>query len=290
MEIWKCNYCDKEYKSSSARGVHYKLKHKQQYTCDKETNKTKKYICKYCNHVYSSRQSRHNHKKNCISIKEKNTYEELKIEINELKDKLNILLNKKKPVKNYNKDDNKQIINTNNASINNTTNNGIVNNTTNNIYNIINYGDENLNNILQSREMLKLLDEYKQRAIEESIKAVHFNTNRPEYKNIYITCLDNDIIYVYKDKEFIEASQKEIINKLINDHCNYIVKTIEDCKSDISNNDYNKIQEFINKIYFGNTEFKHHAFKEPFPTFRDYKIESVKLIIYKNTDKNKIKL
>jgi hypothetical protein len=303
MVIYKCNYCDREYKSSSARLLHYNTKHKEQYIQDKNNEKeqTKKYICKYCNHVYSSRQSRHNHKKNCNAIKETNKYNELKTEINELKDKLNSLLTNKKNIEKNNNITNNAPINnttnnapinntTNKAPVNNTTNNGTINNTTN-IINIVNYGDENLSNILQNSEMLKLLAQYKQRAIEESIKAVHFNDDRPEYKNIYITCLDSDIIYVYNQiaKNFVEASQKEVINTLINEHCNCIIKTIEESKKDISKNDYNRIHEFINRIYFGNTEFKHHDFKEPFPTFRDYKIASVKLIIYKNSNKiNKI--
>jgi hypothetical protein len=288
MDKFICEYCNNEYKSTNSRINHYKTKHLDEYIEKKNKKLEKKLNCSTCDKKLSDRSSKYRHEQLC---NKKTKIIELKNELKILTDKMDILLNSEnkiesKKLQNINKNNTINKINTNNAPINNTTNNGTVNNTTN-IINIVNYGDENLSKILQSGEILQLLAEYKQRAVEESIKAVHFNDDRPEYKNIYITCLDSDIIYVYNEiaKDFVEASQKEVINKLIDKHCNCIVKTIEEFKSEINIHDYNRIQDFINRIYFGDTEFKHRNFKEPFPTFRDYKIASIKLIIYKNSDK-----
>ena len=97
MSNYKCNYCDKEYKSYSARGLHYNLKHKLQYEKDKEQNKlNKQHKCPKCCKIFTSRQSKYNHKSFCKFIKEENNkinYEKLQIEINDLKNKLDRVLN-----------------------------------------------------------------------------------------------------------------------------------------------------------------------------------------------------
>jgi hypothetical protein len=97
MNNYKCNYCDKEYKSHSARGLHYNLKHKEQYEKNKIENKlNKEYKCNHCYKIFSSRQSKYNHKKHCNIIKEENNiinYKKLQSEINELKNKLEMVLN-----------------------------------------------------------------------------------------------------------------------------------------------------------------------------------------------------
>jgi hypothetical protein len=66
MKLYKCDYCEKEYKSLSARSLHYNLKHKEQYIRDKENNKNKKHTCNMCNKYFSCRQSKHVHKKTCL--------------------------------------------------------------------------------------------------------------------------------------------------------------------------------------------------------------------------------
>lgn len=97
MINYKCNYCDKEYKSHSARGLHYNLKHKEQYEKDKIENKlNKEYKCHKCNKTFSSRQSKYNHKKYCEFIKEENNiinYKKIQNEIKELNNKLDTVLN-----------------------------------------------------------------------------------------------------------------------------------------------------------------------------------------------------
>ncbi len=289
MDKFICEYCNREYKSSNSRSNHYKIKHKNEYIEHKHQKIEQRLNCSKCNKKLCDRYSKYRHEKICNNKVE---IEELQKSIKELTEKFNILLEKKN--KKHQTNINKQITdnsvnnthnttNTNNTT--NNTNNGTINNTTNNVINIINFGDEDLSKIFQNNELLKMLTEYRQRSLEESIKAVHFNDERPEYKNIYITCMNDDFIYIYKDPQFIEVNAKETINKLIDNHCNYMVKTLEECKSDISPTDYENIKKFIHRMYFDNNEFKHKDFEEKFPTFRDYKIASVKLIILKNSNK-----
>ena len=88
---------------------------------------------------------------------------------------------------------NKQIINNNNNNNNNSNNinNGII------INNIVKFGargpkrsshpcgSERLSEILTEAEMMKIT-KYINLSVNESIKMVHFNNKRPQYKNIRI--------------------------------------------------------------------------------------------------------
>ena len=57
-----CKFCNKEYKSYSARSVHYNLKHQEQHTKNKQDKKNN---CELCNKHFTSRQSKYYHKKKC---------------------------------------------------------------------------------------------------------------------------------------------------------------------------------------------------------------------------------
>ena len=141
MEKYNCNYCEKEYKSMSARSQHYNLKHKDEYVKDKLEKKNKKYNCEYCEKKYSTRQSCYYHRKKCNKIID-NKYIKLQNEVTELKNKLNNVLLESQKTPNIIQKINKQLIN---------------NGTINNITNIITFGNEDLNNILTQNEILEIL-------------------------------------------------------------------------------------------------------------------------------------
>ncbi len=285
MEIYKCNYCDKEYKSCSARGLHYNLKHKEEYTKDKETKKIN--ICEYCNKQFSSRQSKYFHKKTCKikdvdeSILDKN--EELMNENKQLKETINLLLqNYKTPPNNVQKINkqkiNKQLIN-----------NGTINNTINTI-NIIKFGTEDLKNIFTEKEILNILKNHKILSLEESIKAIHCNDARPEYKNIYITNLRNEYAYTFDGEKFVNVYKEAAVSELVNNHCDFIEETVETYKNKIPIEAYNILQKFINQMNDEDTQFTNYEINKTYPNYRKYKIESIKLLIFNNTDKNIIKV
>uniref|UniRef100_A0A6C0HVD7 C2H2-type domain-containing protein n=1 Tax=viral metagenome TaxID=1070528 RepID=A0A6C0HVD7_9ZZZZ len=278
MELYKCNYCDKEYKSISARGLHYNLKHKELYIKDKKNNKDKKiYMCEICNKEYSCRQSKYFHKKTC---KKSDDHQELINENKQLKETLNFLLqNNKKPSLLLQK------INT--GTINNGTINNTINNT--NTINIIKFGNEDLREIFTEKEILKILN-HKKFSLEESIKAVHCNDTRPEYKNIYITNLRNDYAYTFDGNKFINVYKEQAISDLVNEHCDFIEETVETYKNKIPKDAYKILQKFIEQMNDEDTEFTHHEINKTYSNYRKYKIESVKLLIFNNTDKNIIKV
>jgi hypothetical protein len=275
MELYKCNYCEKEYKSNSARGLHYNLKHKEQYIKDKES---KKNCCELCNKQCSSRQLKYYHKKTCKKLGEPilDKHEELINENKQLKETLNLLLQNCNKSPNFVQKINKQLIN-----------NGTINNT--NTINIIKFGNEDLREIFTEKEILKILN-HKKFSLEESIKAVHCNDTRPEYKNIYITNLRNDYAYTFDGNKFINVYKEQAISDLVNEHCDFIEETVETYKNKIPKDAYKILQKFIEQMNDEDTEFTHHEINKTYPNYRKYKIESVKLLIFNNTDKNIIKV
>ena len=281
MELYKCNYCEKEYKSYSSRSLHYNLKHKEQHIKNKQD---KKNSCNICNKPFSSRQSKYYHKKICKKLDNNESLldktEELIKENKQLKETLNLLLQN-------NKSSSKLIKKINNGTINNGT---INNNTVNNTINIIKFGTEDLKNIFSEKEILNILKNYRKLSLEESIKAVHCNDKRPEYKNIYITNLRNEFAYTFDGEKFINVYKEEAISELVNNHCDFIEETVETYKNKIPKDAYNILQKFINQMNDEDTQFTNYEINKTYPNYRKYKIESIKLLIFNNTDKNIIKV
>ncbi len=291
METYKCNFCDKKYKSNPARTFHYNLKHKEEYIKFKEhEKKNKQFTCEYCNNNFASRQSKYNHKTKCklfnqnienteiepIDTKNK-TIENLENKLQQLENTLNLILNNCKIHPKTLQKINKQLIN-----------NGTINNTINTI-NIIKFGDENFEEILKEQDIFKLFN-HKRLILEESIKAVHFNNERPEYKNIYITNLKSEYAYIYNGTKFIAVHKNEIIKDLIDNHMNFIEESIENYKNKISMEKYRELQKFIELMNDEETEFINHELKKTYDNYKTYKIDKVKLLIYNNTDRNIIKV
>jgi hypothetical protein len=280
MNDYICEYCNKIYKSNNSRINHYNLKHLDEYNEYKNNKKETKFNCDKCNKILSDRHSKYRHEKICNNI------ENLTNEVSELKKSLNLLLNNCKIHPKTLQKINKQLIN--NGTTNNTTNtnNGIINN---NIINIIKFGDENLENILSEKEMINILKQ-KKLSLEESIKIVHFNDNRPEYKNIYITNLKNEFAYKFNGEKFISVYKDELITELIDNHFNYIEDTIDNYKNKISEKDFKVLQQFIDMMNDDETKFTHHELNKTYQNYKKYKIDSIKLLVFNNTDKNIIKV
>uniref|UniRef100_A0A6C0HW88 C2H2-type domain-containing protein n=1 Tax=viral metagenome TaxID=1070528 RepID=A0A6C0HW88_9ZZZZ len=288
MEIYKCNFCDKNYKSNSARTFHYNLKHKSEYIKFKENERENKtFTCEYCNNHFSSRQSKYNHKTKCKLFNNKSekttienvgnnnkTIEKLENKVEQLEKTLNLILNNCKIHPKTLQKINKQLIN-----------NGTINNT----INIIKFGDEKFEEILKEQDIFKLF-KHKRLILEESIKAIHFNDERPEYKNIYITNLKSEFAYIYNGTKFIAVYKNEIIKDLIDNHMTFIEESMENYKTKISNEKYKELQKFIELMDDEETEFINNELKKTYENYKNYKIDKIKLLIYNNTDRNIIKV
>ena len=59
-------------------------------------------------------------------------------------------------------------------------------------------------------------------SLEESIKKIHFNEEFPEYNNVFITNMRDNLAYVFNGDKFISIHINEMLNELIDQHTNEI--------------------------------------------------------------------
>ena len=308
MEL-KCIYCDKVYKTQQSRSNHHRIYHKssKMNTEQLSSNDTitspmvnimssnpttinidKKYTCKNCNAVFTTRQSKSRHMlKTCNKQKnlelniDKNEYLQSKIEkiendYLELNTKYNELLKLCKIHPKTLQKINNQLINSNNNI-----NNGTINNNT---INIVKFGSEDLNKVFSQSEILKILNR-KMCSLEESIKTIHFNDKRPEFKNIYITNLKDKYAYIYNGSKFIAVLKSDILEELVDIHFENIEYSADEYKHKLQPKTIEVLEKFIEKMNNDEDEFIDQEHKLSYPNFKNFNNNKIKLMIYNESDK-----
>lgn len=287
-----CNICNKQYKNKSGLWKHNKKYHTNNISqmstkCiqERETgihNVYNKEIhndksCKYCNKILSNRQSRWRHEQIC---KKDNDTEkiigDLKNKISEIQSQLSDVLKHAKIHPKTLEKINKNLINGNNNSVNN----GVVNN-----IQIVKFGSEDIKQILNEKEIKKILN-CKYKAIEESIKHVHFNDNRPEYRNIYITNLRDNIAYIYNGNKFEAVQKHSVISDLIDQHMNNIEVSLEDYKDKLPEKTADILDKLLEKLQDDETKITDENNNKEYKNYKSYKMNEIKLMIYNETGKN----
>ena len=225
---YRCNKCNKNYKDKSGLWYHNNKNHDVQISQKISQNqpllqptsvenqpkviqsiqeiKTSILHCKYCNKYYKHIQSRWKHEQKC-KIKSNNE------EIMELKKELTIEIKEVRELKEQLKDkinntsqSSTTITNSNNSNTNNNTNNGTINNNY-----IIAFGKEDISNILTKKEKYRILNA-RYKSLEESIKAIHFNKDRPECQNIVITNMRDNLIHIFDGEKFVSQAKHGTLN------------------------------------------------------------------------------
>lgn len=296
----KCIICNKYYKDKSGLWYHNKKFHTKNVrqespnhannsldiakippTKSMELEKNN-LVCKYCNYSFTRKDSLSKHYNRCKIKKEEETNKDniinnLNNKITELQQQMNNFINT------FNKIHPKtlQKINKNLVTGNNNSNN---NNTINNIQ-IVKFGSEDIKSILSDKEIKKILN-CKYKAIEESIKTVHFNDDRPEYRNIYITNLRDNIAYVYNGNKFEAVQKHSVINQLIDQHMNNIEVSYDDYKNKLPEKTVIILDKLIEKIQDEHTIMIDEENNKEFKNYKLFKMNEVKLMIYNETGNN----
>ena len=271
---YKCNHCNKLYSSYKSRWLHIKKFHPD--TCNSNVTKCNpvcnpKVIqnglpenrCKYCNKLFKFRQGKWKHEKKCINKKEDPKLYKLENEVKELKTLL------QKAMKIHPKTLQK---------INNQLNNSsVVNGNVINTINIVPLGNENLSELLSDNEKLSILNK-KYNSINELINKIHIlpDDKYRQFKNAYITNLQNDIAYEYdlKSKQFVAVDKNDLLEKLIDKRMNDIETFAFDLdkKNNLPLDLSPIIEKFIEQMWTDESELKQK------------KIKQVKLLLYNNKD------
>lgn len=159
--------------------------------------KEDKVICEFCNKTYSRKDSLERHLKKCS----KKPDESMKKLVKELNEKLS---NQDKQL-----DSLKELVkNSGNTTIYNTTNNTV------NV--ILSYKDTDVSH-LTDKNYYKALSRCIY-AVPELISQTHFNENKPENHNIYLSNMRGKWVSVYNGKKWLVKDKAKAIDDLIHDN------------------------------------------------------------------------
>ena len=325
--ISSCKMCNKVYASKSSLCNHNKKFHKENVKIDafleiygdkinvmyknvkenvkksefsgenvKENVKiVKSLTCDLCNRTFNNRGTKSYHKKSCIintnngnkieQLENQNRkYEEI---INMFKEQFdNILKTKGKMHHKTLKKINTQLINSgivNNGQFNNGT---INNKTVNNTY-IVKFGHLDYNDIFTESQIKQILAR-QYMSLEESVKRTHFNDKIPEFNNVFITNLKDDICYIFNGTQFISVKKNAMLNDLIDSHICEINASFEKNKETMTVKQTNILEKFLEMLNDDNKKFISGITNRTYPSYRAYKIDELKLLIYNESDKQKL--
>jgi hypothetical protein len=294
---YKCKICNKYYKTYVTLWKHNKKFHINYDTKTtlndtiNDTKKTlnvtnpstnlnnKKYDCQFCNKIFNFRQNKYQHEKTCknsenfYQLKEENKI--MKQQINELKTQFALILKEKGRM-------HPKTLQKINKQMNNITKNSHNNNdysVTNNTY--ITFPNLDYTKIFTSSQIKGILNK-QYMSLEESIKQVHFNENLPEYSNIFITNMRDDLAYVFNGKEFVAVKKNTMLNE--------INLSLEKYKKKLAPSVIEILEKFLDKLNDQYTKKIDYDTDKTYPNYKAYKIDHIKLLIYNESDKYKLEL
>jgi hypothetical protein len=298
---YRCNICNKDYSSYQSLWIHNKKFHNIIVTnltpnvtnlTPNVTNLTpnvtnKVYECKFCNKSFNYRQNKYQHEKKCKikedsnkinQLEEKNNkINELEKTINELKNQVAIIIKEKGKIHH------KTLQKINNQL----NNNGKIINNINNTY--VKFGDIDYQKVLNDKQIKHILNK-QYLSLEESIKQIHFNEELPEYSNIFITNMKDDLAYIFNGKQFISVRKNEMIHELIDIHTKEINLSLEKNKNKLNEKYVSRLEKFLDMLNDDITEFIDNDNQRTYPSYKAYKTNSLKLLIYNESDKKKLDL
>ena len=259
---FKCEYCEKLYKSYQSRWNHIKKYHNDTCVptvfqeCSNGVPKSvpnviqnekseKVYKCDKCNKLYANRHSKWKHQKSCKQ----------ELVTNQTNEKLDLILNVLKTMKIHPKKlekMNKDLMNINNGTIINTINNNY----------ILPYSEQNLKDVLNDKDKMKVLQSGNNAHLELT-NLLYQKDDYKQYRNVYITNMSNDIGYIYDDKQkrFIIKSKKNIIYDYGIERFSDIEEFYQEMGNKVDQSKLQKLKDLVHN-YFNDSEFQHKKNKE----------------------------
>jgi len=243
----------------------------------------REFICQYCDRSFTTNSNYHRHVNKYCKVKQneniKKEYEKDEVvkrlvkqinilkrndkqrinEINRLKSQLNNNRTSSTNMNHIKKNNHPNNITVNNTTINNANNiqntniNTTINNNTNiqqlnqqNNYDIkiLAYGKEDLSHIVDKRYRTILDKGFK--AVQALTQEIHFNKNKPENQNVYISKWDGNDVHVFDGEKWKYENRDEILQQIIED------------KSDILDKKFDQYQNVLCE----DTERKYNRFKD----------------------------
>ena len=231
----KCNFCNEEFKNKKNVFLHL--------------NKCKDYRKLFINNSNSIKQLKNKNKKKCFNNKfNLDLIEDFDLNIadnetlffdSQKEDIFRKLLNEVTSLKEECKNLKSQVNCNNNNNNNNTTNNYIQNNN----FNLVAFGKEELNT-LSNTTCAKLLNRGFM-SIPALVEYVHFNKDKPEYNNVYISNMRDNYVMIYDGNGWKLEERKHIIDELLEEKRNYLIEKFDELLSKLNNNIIKKFKRFL---------------------------------------------
>ena len=200
-------------------------------------------MCLYCNTSFTRNDNLQRHLNNyCKSKKYCDELEKLKEKFKSMADENELLKKENNELKHTHTDNNQTINNINNTNnilnknhiLNkNQINNGTVNNNNVNIVQLVQFGNENMDDIDIKEAFNTYLSSTGGNIVSNVLKLTNFNKKYPENHNICITDLSRELVKIYNGSKFITKKYKnvkgDILNKIVK-NTRKIVDKIENDK------------------------------------------------------------
>jgi hypothetical protein len=244
---------------------------------------SKKYECKKCHKIFKFKQGKWKHEQKCNYIESKKDDE---TEINKIKNKMDELIKENIEMKkqileliNKNAKIHPKTLQKINKQLNN--NGTIINNT------FVKFGNLSYNGLLTDKQQREILNK-QYLSLEESIKQIHFNKDFPEYSNIYITNMKDDIAYVFNGEKFISVRKNDMLTQLIDMHIDEINISFEKNKGKLREKYVDRLEQFLSDLNNSHTKFVDESNQRTYPNYKAYKVNAIKLLIYNESDAKKL--
>ena len=157
--------------------------------------------------------------------------------------------------------------------INNQLNNNNINNGTIN-YNIVQLGNENLEDILSTKEKMKILNK-KGNSLKEIVELVHISNKYSQFKNVYITNLQNTIGYKFDstNNKFIAVNKSDLLDDIIDCRMYDIQTFYNEMETSFDEETKKIIKRFIDRMNDNDDNLK------------GIKKDEIKLLLYNSREK-----
>ena len=226
----ECVYCQKIFTRVSSLNVHLqdRCKNKKQKDQEKEDLMTK---------LIEEKEDCNKQMKEILK-----SMQEMKNEIVELK-KNTKLINKQR-TKSINNNIQKVDRIQNNTNCNNINGNKILNNTVNNI-NIIAFGKEDLSHIKDKDYKLILNKGFK--SVPALMESIHFNKNKPENHNIYISNMRDNHVLIYDGFEWQLKERDYLLQEIVYNKTDMLNKKFDDLVDQLDEFTIRKFNRFLDQ-------------------------------------------
>jgi uncharacterized C2H2 Zn-finger protein len=258
MVEYICNTCKKVYKHKSDYTKHLNKKipckenppnirqNPPNIRQNPPKKEEKRIMCMYCDKTFTRSDSLNKHVKDRCKVKKQQNENNEKIlnglinEMNEMKQKIGELEKENKNLQ--------LTINNNKQNVNNIKNqqNIQINNNNNNIK-ILSFGKEDISHITD--DVYKRILKKGMGSVPSLIEYIHFNKNKPENHNVYISNIRSNYAMIYEELNWKLKDQKDVLERLF-DKIDILEEKFEELLKDLSE----PTIELLNEIFASRTE------------------------------------